>query len=191
MGRRAWRPVEELNSAQHGDYWTARHFNQCGNSQAEIVASLTTCAATAHIANSGATRQGTNSLTPNRLVRRRMQVVWVAGKTKPPAHPIWEALNAPPVGHHQAELDGAQQRNLLVLLFLFQFPLFLWTKQGLFLLFPLALILASLVAHICFSVIEKEYSSQSRQTSVTFSALGPFGPRPSVYDTRCPSRSSS
>ena len=38
---------------------------------------------------------------------------------------------------------------------------------------------------------ENECSSQFRQAGVTFSAHGPFGPRPSVYDTRCPSWSSS
>jgi hypothetical protein len=40
-------------------------------------------------------------------------------------------------------------------------------------------------------VIESEGSSQLRQTGLTFSAHGPFGPLPSVYDTRCPSWSSS
>jgi hypothetical protein len=29
------------------------------------------------------------------------------------------------------------------------------------------------------------------QIGLTFSALGPFGPRPSLYDTLCPSRSAS
>ena len=36
-----------------------------------------------------------------------------------------------------------------------------------------------------------EVSSKLRQASLTFSAQGPFGPFPSVYDTRCPSWSSS
>ena len=80
---------------------------------------------------------------------------------------------------------------LFILLFFFQFSFFLWTKLSLFLLFPFAFIFTSLITHICFSVVENECSSQLRQTGLTFSALGPFGPRPSVYDTRCPSWSSS
>jgi hypothetical protein len=85
--------------------------------------------------------------------------------------------------HHGAYLS--------ILLFFFQFSFFLRTTLGLFLLLPLAFIFTSLITHICFSVIENECSSQLRQTGLTFSALGPFGPRPSVYDTRCPSWSSS
>ncbi len=81
----------------------------------------------------------------------------------------------------------SQQNDLLILLFSFQFSFFLWTTLGFFLLFPFAFIFTSLITHICFSVIENECSSQLRQTGLTFSALGPFGPRPSVYDTRCPS----
>jgi hypothetical protein len=84
--------------------------------------------------------------------------------------------------------DGAY---LFILLFSFQFSFLLWSKLGLFLLFPFAFVFTSLITHICFSVIENEGSSQLRQTSLTFSALGPFGPCPSVYDTRCPSWSSS
>ena len=80
---------------------------------------------------------------------------------------------------------------LFILLFFFQLSFFLWTKLGLFLLFLFAFIFTSLITHICFPVIENECSSQLRQIVVTFSAFGPFGPRPSVYDTRCPSRSSS
>ena len=80
---------------------------------------------------------------------------------------------------------------LFILLFFFQSSFFLGTNLGLFLLFPFAFIFTSLITHICFSVIENECSSQLRQTGLTFSALGPFGPRPSVYDTRCPSWSSS
>ena len=41
--------------------------------------------------------------------------------------------------------------GLLFLLFFFLFPFFLGTKLGLFLLFPLAFVFASLVTHICFS----------------------------------------
>ena len=51
----------------------------------------------------------------------------------------------------QLELDGAY---LFILLFFFQFSLFLWTKLGLFLLFPFAFIFTSLITHICFSWIE-------------------------------------
>ena len=68
---------------------------------------------------------------------------------------------------------------------LFHFSFFLWTKLSLFLLFPFAFVFTSLITHICFSVVENECSSQLRQTGLTFSALGPFGPRPSVCDTRC------
>ncbi len=49
--------------------------------------------------------------------------------------------------------------SLFILLVLFQFPLFLWSKLGLFLLFPFAFIFTSLITHICFSVIEKECST--------------------------------
>ena len=70
--------------------------------------------------------------------------------------------------------------NLFILLFLFQFSFFLCAELGLFLLFPFAFIFTSLVTHICFSVLENECSSPPRQIGVTFSALGPFGPLPSV-----------
>ena len=43
------------------------------------------------------------------------------------------------------------------------------------------------VAIASFSVFETVWA----QTGLTFSALGPLGPRPSVYVTRCPSCSSS
>ena len=56
---------------------------------------------------------------------------------------------------------------------------------------PFAFIFTPLVTHTYVSVIENECSSQLRQIGLTFSALGPFGPCPSVYDTRCPSCSSS
>ncbi len=52
---------------------------------------------------------------------------------------------------------------LFILLFFFQFPFFLWTKLGLLLFFPPAFIFASLITHICFSVIENDCSSQLRQ----------------------------
>jgi len=72
---------------------------------------------------------------------------------------------------------------LSILLFLFQFSFFLWSALGLFLLFPFAFVFTSLVTHVCFSLIKSECSSQLRQTGLTFSALGPFGPRPSFPGT--------
>ena len=45
--------------------------------------------------------------------------------------------------------------RLFVFLFFFQSSFFLWTKLGLFLLFPFAFIFTSLITHICFSVIER------------------------------------
>ena len=69
---------------------------------------------------------------------------------------------------------------LFILLFSFQFSFFLVGKLGLFLLFPFTFIFTSLITHVCFSVIENGCSSQLRQTGLTFSALGPFGPLPSV-----------
>ena len=80
---------------------------------------------------------------------------------------------------------------LFLLLFPFQLSFFLGAKQGLFLLFLFAFIFTSLVTHICFSVIENECFSQPHQTGLTSSAHGPFDPCPSLYDTRCPSWSSS
>ena len=59
------------------------------------------------------------------------------------------------------------QAYLFILLFFFLFSFFLWSKLGLFLLFPFAFIFASLVTHICFSVIEKKISFQLRQISLT------------------------
>ena len=58
-------------------------------------------------------------------------------------------------------------------------------------MFPFPFIFTSLITHICFSAIENECFSQLRQISLTFSAHGPFCPCPSVYETRCPSWSSS
>lgn len=46
--------------------------------------------------------------------------------------------------------------HLFILLFLFQFSFFLWIKLGLFLLFPFAFIFFSLIAHICFSLVEND-----------------------------------
>ena len=61
------------------------------------------------------------------------------------------------------ESDRAPGAYLFILLFFFLFSFFLWTKLGLFLLFPFAFIFTSLITHICFSVIENECSSQLRQ----------------------------
>ena len=88
-----------------------------------------------------------------------------------------------PPGRLKDEQLGISNDNgaySFLLLFVFQFSFFLWTKLGFFLLFPFAFIFTSLITHICFSVIENECSSQLRQTGLTFSALGPFGPLPSV-----------
>jgi len=74
-----------------------------------------------------------------------------------------------------------------ILLVLLQFSFFLCTKLGLFLLFPFSFIFTSLITHFCFSVIKNECCSHLRQAGLTFSAHGPFGPCPSVYDTLCPS----
>ena len=48
---------------------------------------------------------------------------------------------------------------LFILLFFFQFSFFLWTKQGLFLLFLFAFIFTSFITHVCFSVKENECSA--------------------------------
>ncbi len=53
-----------------------------------------------------------------------------------------------------------------------------------FSLLPLSLLPLSPIG---FSVIENVCFSPFGQTGLTFSARGPFGPRPSVYDTCCPS----
>jgi len=44
----------------------------------------------------------------------------------------------------------------LFLLFFFQFSFFLWTKMGLFLLFPFAFIFFPLITHIYFSLLEND-----------------------------------
>ena len=56
-------------------------------------------------------------------------------------------------------------------------------------LLPLSLLPLSPMS--VFSMLENECSSPLCQIGLTFSALGPFGPRPSLNDTRCPSWSSS
>ena len=54
----------------------------------------------------------------------------------------------------------------LFLLFSFQFPSFLRSKLGLFLLFPFALIFTSLITHICFSLLEDHLFGQSQYSSI-------------------------
>jgi len=46
--------------------------------------------------------------------------------------------------------------DLLILLFPFQFALFLGSMQGLFLMFPFAFVFTSLVAHICPPLLDDE-----------------------------------
>jgi len=46
--------------------------------------------------------------------------------------------------------------HLFILFFFFQPSFFLWIKLGLFLLFPFAFILFSLITHICFSLLEND-----------------------------------
>ena len=115
-------------------------------------------------------------------------------------HSTAVAVDMEPVGRSLARggnmvslavAHGRFSACLFILLFLFQFSFFLWAELGLFLLFSFAFVFASLITHVCFSVVEDECPSRLRQTGLTFSALGPFGPCPSVNDTRCPSRSSS
>ena len=68
----------------------------------------------------------------------------------------------------------------LVLFLLLQFSFLLGGEQGLLLGLPLTFVFTSLVTHIGFSVIEKKTAAGPRQASLTCSAQGPLGPRPSV-----------
>jgi hypothetical protein len=97
-------------------------------------------------------------------------------------------------GHDNRCNGNSTVRNrarLFVLLISLLLSFFLGSALGLLLLFPFTFVFTSFVAHVYLSVIGNESSSPLCQTGLTFSALGPFGPRPSVYDTRCPSWSSS
>jgi len=47
-------------------------------------------------------------------------------------------------------------RQLIIVLFFFQLSFFLWIKLGLFVLFSFAFIFFSLIAHICFSLLEND-----------------------------------
>ena len=66
----------------------------------------------------------------------------------------------------QWKLDGAY---LLILLFSFQFPLLLWAKLGLFLLFLLAFVFTSPVTHVFFSLIEKGVTGRPRMRNAQHS----------------------
>ena len=91
-----------------------------------------------------------------------------------------------------ALLALGEQTRSFVFLFVLQLSFFLLTKLGLLLFLSLAFVFTSLVTHaVRPPVIEKVCCGQMGQTGFTFSALGPFGPCPSVYDTRCPSWSCS
>ena len=74
-------------------------------------------------------------------------------------------------------LGGTQERNnfvlnfLFILLFSFQFSFFLWIKHGLFVLFSFAFISFSLIAHICFSFLENDYTVCIKRQTQTFFCL--------------------
>ena len=53
---------------------------------------------------------------------------------------------------------------LVIVLFFFQFSFFLWTKLGLFLVFPFAFIPFSLITHICFSSLKNDLRQLVRLT---------------------------
>ncbi len=52
------------------------------------------------------------------------------------------------------DLRSPDSTGHLFLLFSFQFSFFLWSKLGLFLMFPLSFIFFSLITHIYFSLLE-------------------------------------
>ena len=56
-------------------------------------------------------------------------------------------------------LTGHNGAYRFILLFSFQLSFFLWTTLSLFLMFLFAFIFLSLIAHVCFSVIENECSA--------------------------------
>ena len=57
---------------------------------------------------------------------------------------------------YREEVPPDSTGYLFILLFFFQPSFFLWIKLGLFLLFPSAFILFSLITHICFSLHEND-----------------------------------
>jgi len=61
--------------------------------------------------------------------------------------------------------------HLFILLFFFQSSFFLWIKLGLFLLFPSAFILFSLITHICFSLLENDLRRTVAPKNVRMSEL--------------------
>ena len=52
--------------------------------------------------------------------------------------------------------------QLFILVFFFYLSFFLWSKLGLFLFFSFAFISFSLITHICFSLLEKDFTIKSR-----------------------------
>jgi len=69
-------------------------------------------------------------------------------------------------------LTGHNGAYRFILLFSFQLSFFLWTTLSLFLMFLFAFIFLSLIAHVCFSVIENECSA------LRFLLFKPGTPRP-------------
>ena len=73
---------------------------------------------------------------------------------------IHSVQNAKHRRHKPAQSPSTSTTNttgqLCILLFSFQFPLFLWTKLGLFALFSFAFIFFSFITHICFSLLEND-----------------------------------
>ena len=58
------------------------------------------------------------------------------------------------VSNHFTVLNGSPDSTVQsFLLFSFQLPFFLWTKLGLFLVFPFAFVFFSFISHICSSAI--------------------------------------
>ena len=74
-----------------------------------------------------------------------------------------------------------------MLLFFFQFSLFLWTKLGLFLLFPFAFIPFSLITHICFSSVKNDLRQFVRLTLAVRGAqfIVSFAPWTAVTRSHC------
>ncbi len=56
----------------------------------------------------------------------------------------------------EAGLRSRPLGGLIILLGVFRFSFFLWSKMGLFLLLSSALISFSLITHVCFSLLEND-----------------------------------
>ena len=69
-------------------------------------------------------------------------------------------------------LTGHNGAYRFILLFSFQLSFFLWTTLSLFLMFLFAFVFLSLIAHVCFFVIENECSA------LRFLLFKPGTPRP-------------